>query len=135
MQFSNRGRFLPRRALPYQRLASWEPRTGHARADGAQKGGASNTSRAPILMSPLVFPSLSSAFVLGALLLSPSLTIATTDVVAERAGENVACKKSNDMFFEHIISYFTCYAVHLMGGVVGMGGAQKGGASNSPARK
>ena len=86
-------------------------------------------------VSPLVFPSLSSAFVLGALLLSPSLTIATTDVVAERAGENVACKKSNDMFFEHIISYFTCYAVHLMGGVVGMGGAQKGGASNSPARK
>ena len=86
-------------------------------------------------VSPLVFPSLSSAFVLGALLLSPSLTIATTDVVAERAGENVTCKKINDMFFEHIISYFTFYAVHLMGGVVGMGGAQKGGASNSPARK
>ena len=40
MRFSNRGRFLPRRALPYQRLASWEPRTGHARADETQKGGA-----------------------------------------------------------------------------------------------
>ena len=72
MRFSNRGRFLPRRALPYQRLASWEPRTAPARADGAQSGGASRT---PVLLSPCVFPSLSSAFVLGALLLSPSLTI------------------------------------------------------------
>ena len=43
MRFSNRGRFLPRRALPSQRLASWEPRTAHARADGAQNGGASNS--------------------------------------------------------------------------------------------
>ena len=76
MRFSNRGRFLPRRALPSQRLASWEPRTGHARADGAQKGGASNSIQCPSFnVSPLVFPSLSSAFVLGALLLSPSLII------------------------------------------------------------
>ena len=72
MRFSNRGRFLPRRALPSQRLASWEPRTAHARADGAQNGGASRT---PVLLSRCVFPSLSSASVLGALLLSPSLTI------------------------------------------------------------
>ena len=86
-------------------------------------------------VSPLVFPSLSSAFVLGALLLSPSLTIATTDVVAERAGENVTCQKLNDMFCQtyHFIFYMLRGAPNVWGG--GNGGGAEGRCVEQPSSK
>ena len=76
----------PLMATPTPSLMCSPPHHRHVRRQNSTRPGAPSrksvnfissraASRAPILMSPLVFPSLSSAFVLGALLLSPSLII------------------------------------------------------------
>ena len=76
----------PLMATPTPSLMRCPPKKEHVRRDNSTRPGAVSrttvnfilswaASRTPVLLSPCVFPSLSSASVLGALLLSPSLTI------------------------------------------------------------
>ena len=80
------GHLSPLMATPTPSLMRCPQKKEHVRRDNSTRPGAVSrttvnfilswaASRTPVLLSPCVFPSLSSASVLGALLLSPSLTI------------------------------------------------------------